>query len=751
MTSGPATRARPPTVCRTKRPWWTTSLRSRFGTSLQARHAQLSSCAIFRCSSLNTSNASASRTGRTLPSGSAPSGPMANTASPSSSWISSGGASRRITASRRTPVTCAPCSSSVPATNAVNPEMSARMRKPASARMSSLMPMPPFVSPLRHRTGARVKSGSLPVFGRKVTMPYEFRALFTPVRVGAVTLKNRIYSSGHAEAMAEGGRPTARLARYHEAKAQGGCALTISGGSSSVHPSSPAAAWKQIANHDDSIIPAYRAIADAVHRHDCLVFTQLTHLGRRAQSDPEVSPVLLAPSQIPERVHREVPHELEPEQIATLVRAFGEAARRCRAGHLDGIELSMAHNHLIDQFRCPLFNPRTDEYGGSLENRMRFAFEVLAEIRRQVGRDFVVGARISGDELTPGGLSAEDMGEIARRLAASTLVDFLSIIGGGAHTYYLQAAAVPNMSFRTGVYVPLAAAIKRAAPAMPILHASRIVDPIQAEQLVAAGHVDVVGGGVAGLEAARVAAQRGHRVVLFEKDGQLGGQVLLAARAPARADYAGIVRFLAVQVAKLGVEIRLGVEVTDAVVLAERPDAVVIATGSHPYVPALPGTDGKHVVTDRDVLADSAKVGTNVVVVDDVHTEQALSTAELLLAQGKRVEIVSPLFYVGQDVGITSIAPLYARLFAKGAVLTPHTELRAIEGSAVVVANVHAGVERRIAGIDTVVLAMGSRSTDALYRALKGRVPELHAVGDCVAPRGVHQAILDGTHAGRAI
>src|SRR6266571_942489 len=615
-------------------------------------------------------------------------------------------------------------------------------------------------------------------------MAYEFTSLFTPIEVGGVTLKNRIYSSGHAEAMAEGGRPTERLRRYHESKARGGCALTIFGGSSSVHPSSPAAAWKQIANHDDSIIPAYRAIADAVHRHDCLVFTQLTHLGRRAQSDPEVSPVLLAPSQIPERVHREVPHELEPEQIAALVRAFGEAARRCRAGHLDGIEISMAHNHLIDQFWCPLFNQRTDEYGGSLENRMRFAFEVLAEIRREVGRDFVVGAR----------------------------------------TYALQAAAVPNMSFPTAVYVPLAAAIKKAAPSLPILHASRIVDPIQADQLAAAGQVDVVGmtraliadpdlprktregrlddirtcvganegcidriyqgkpvtcvqnpatgregelgqvskasvakkvvivgGGVAGLEAARVAALRGHRVVLFEKDTQLGGQVLLAARAPARADYAGIVRFLVIQVKKLGVEIRLGVEAAAAGVLAERPDAVVIATGSHPYVPPLPGADGKHVVTDRDVLADTARVGANVVVVDDVHTQQALSTAELLLDQGKRVEVVSPLFYVGQDVGITSIAPLYTRLFTKGAVLTPHTELRAIEGSAVIVANVHAGAERRIEGVDSVVLAMGSRSTDALYRELKGRVPELHAVGDCVAPRGVHQAILDGTHAGRAI
>src|SRR5947207_10166653 len=579
-------------------------------------------------------------------------------------------------------------------------------------------------------------------------MASELRSLFSPTRVGRLTLKNRIYSSGHAEAMAEGGRPGERLRRYHEAKARGGCALTIFGGSSSVHPSSPAAAWKQIANHDDSIIPAYRAIADAVHDHGCLVFTQLTHLGRRAQADGEEANVLLAPSQIPERVHRDVPHELEVDQIAELVRAFGEAARRCRDGGLDGIEISMAHNHLIDQFWSPLFNQRLDDYGGSLENRMRFAVEVMTEIRRRVGDDFVVGARISGDEFTRDGLSAADMAAIARRLGAAGLIDFLSIIGGGAHTYELQAAAVPNMSYATGVYVPLAAAIKQAAPAMPIFHASRIVDPVHADRIVAAGHVDVVGmtraliadpdlprkaregrlddirtcvganegcidriyqgkpvtciqnptagreveladvhaatvakkvvvvgGGVAGLEAARMAAARGHHVVLFEKDARLGGQVLLAARAPARADYAGIVRFLAGQVTKLGVEIRLGVEAGAAAVLGERPEAVVIATGSHPYIPSIPGADGKHVVTDRDVLADSAKVGANVVVLDDVHTQQALSTAEHLLDQGKRVEIVSPLFYVGQDVGITSIAPLYARLFAKGAVLTSHTEL----------------------------------------------------------------------------
>jgi pyruvate/2-oxoglutarate dehydrogenase complex dihydrolipoamide dehydrogenase (E3) component len=204
-------------------------------------------------------------------------------------------------------------------------------------------------------------------------------------------------------------------------------------------------------------------------------------------------------------------------------------------------------------------------------------------------------------------------------------------------------------------------------------------------------------------------------------------------------------------VRKLGVDVRLGLDATATLVLDEHPDAVVVATGSHPYVPPVPGSDGKHVVTSREVLAGEAKVGASVVVVDDVHTEEALSTAELLLAQGRRVEVISPLFYVGQDIGVTSIAPLYARLHTAGVVLTPGTELRAVEGSAVIVRNVFSNTERRIEGVDTVVLATGSRSTDALYRELKGRVPALYAAGDCVAPRGVHQAILDGTRAARSI
>jgi mycofactocin system FadH/OYE family oxidoreductase 2 len=650
----------------------------------------------------------------------------------------------------------------------------------------------------------------------------EFRYLFTPIKIGSITLKNRIYSSGHVPGFAEHGFPTERYLLYHVEKAKGGVGLTIFGGSTSIADNSPATDWSMIANRDDRIIPFYRELAEAIHAHGAKVMTQLTHMGRRGRSDSERWLPLVAPSQLPEPYPREIPHEIEEEQIQAIIRAFGQAVRRCREGGLDGVEISAAHNHLIDQFWSPQFNRRTDRWGGSLENRMRFSLEVLEEIRRVVGRDYVVGMRISGDEFLEGGLGLPDLKEIAQRLAATGALDFFSIIGGSAENYVNLAGAVPNMMFPAQPYVYLAAAIKEVVD-LPILHAGKTVNPLDAEKVLAEGWVDVVGmtraqiadphmankaregrleeiracvganycidrlyfgkaiiciqnpligrekeladwepaqtkkkvvvvgGGPGGLEAARMAALRGHQVILFEKSDQLGGQVRIAAQAPGRESVAGITRWLERQVRQHGVDVRLNTEATPGTVLAEQPDAVVIATGGRPCRPELPGFDGPDVVTSWDVLNGVVAAGPRVLVVDDDGAETGPSVADYLAQEGRQVEIVTPLRHVGESLGDTTFPVFYQRLFSAGVVLTPNVRPLSFHDHRVTLQNIYSRAEETREGLDTVVLAMGNRSVDDLYRALKDLGPELHLIGDAMAPRGVHHAILEGTRAGRVV
>ena len=324
-------------------------------------------------------------------------------------------------------------------------------------------------------------------------MSTRFQHLFTPFQLRNVTLRNRIVSTGHLEAYAEGGKITERYIQFHVQKAKGGVGLTIFGGSSSVHPSSPAAAWAMICNHDDSIISQYRRMADAVHAHGTAVITQLTHMGRRNASDVEDWQPLLAPSGIPEPYHREVPHAMEGSDIREIVVAFGQAARRCKDGGLDGVEIVAAWNQLIDQFWSPLSNQRTDEYGGSLENRLRFALEVLEEVRSQVGDDFVVGLRMSGDEMGKDGLDQQELLEIARTMAASGCIDYLNVISGAGQDVHVLYKGFPSMYDAPAPFVDLAAEVKAAVNDMPVLHAGRVIDPVLADQLLAQGKVDLVG------------------------------------------------------------------------------------------------------------------------------------------------------------------------------------------------------------------------------------------------------------------
>lgn len=263
------------------------------------------------------------------------------------------------------------------------------------------------------------------------------------------------------------------------------------------------------------------------------------------------------------------------------------------------------------------------------------------------------------------------------------------------------------------------------------------------------------------MKVAEIAAQRGHRVVLYEKEDRLGGQVNLISRVASREEFSGVVRNLSRQLEKLGVEIRLSQEVTADEVRDINPDAIVIATGSiplrtgyssgQPDLPGIPGAEKGHVLTARDVLKEEKVIGEFIIIMDDEGDMKALCVAEFLANKGKRVEILTRLPYVGMDVNPCVLEPQYQRLYQKGVVLTPFTKVKEIIENTVVTYHIYSQAERKIEGVDNVVLVMGNEANNSLYRSLKGEVKEIYAAGDCLAPRKVIDAIYDGYVVGRSL
>jgi 2,4-dienoyl-CoA reductase-like NADH-dependent reductase (Old Yellow Enzyme family) len=646
-------------------------------------------------------------------------------------------------------------------------------------------------------------------------MDDRFPHVFSPFRIGGFDVRNRLVALPAGTSLVEHGIPTHGDIEHFERLAAGGVGLII-GGATVVHPSSALRSGKLVEGYLDEVVPAMAAKVEVVHRHGARLVGQLCHLGREfIGGESDSAP--MAPSALKTVRDAYPPHVLTTREIDDIVEGWRVSTENLVKAGLDGVEIHAAHGYLPAQFMSSLTNHRTDEFGGSFDNRMRFLHLVIEAMRSVTPDGFALGVRLSGEEEIPGGMDIEDCVRIAEDLAALGTVDYFSITHG-TRGKYVKDSTGPD-----AVAVPSASRV-RAATGVPTLVGQRIRDVGTAEHVIKAGHADlvgmaralladpdlpvksqsgrldeirgclginqdcrafdphlhcavnaevgrgrlpgvgvqvarpkeiyVVGGGPAGLEAARVAAERGHRVTLFERSTALGGAVRIAASSPHRATLVDILDYLERETRRLKVDVNLGasISVDDLAEIQGLADHVVLATGSR-VAPLPAGLGSRAAVVVEDVLTgrEPGEPGHAVVYDEADGFWPAYSAAEALAQRGWQVTFATALTALASRVPAESAGPLLQRLGASGVSLQVAHRLVVPEDPAAPVAlrPVFGGPDVELAPALLVWHQQRVVDDELLRAATPGEA--LTVMGDCVTPRRISHAIAEGYRFGATV
>ena len=646
----------------------------------------------------------------------------------------------------------------------------------------------------------------------------QYPNLFSPIKIGETTIKNRVFMPPISTNLADKGYVTDALVKHYAARAKGGVGLIVT----EVTTVEPTYVYLpgDMSIADDSFIPGWKKLTDAVHQYGTKILPQLFHPAYMAFPIPG-TPRLIAPSFVGPYYAKEAPRPVTVEELHTIIKQFGEAALRVKKAGADGVEIHAAHAHgLLGGFLSPLYNKRTDEYGGDINGRLRLTLEVIREVRKTCGSDFIIDVRISGDEYSDGGLNLNDAIYVSKQLEKAG-VDMLHVSGG---TTIKRGSSIPAPGTKMGSHSALSAEIKKYV-SIPVATVGRITEPWIAEELIANGKADicmigranlcepefcnkaqagkideirpcigclrclngimfgkrvsctvnpsfepenedtllpadtkknvlVIGGGPAGMEAAFVAAKRGHHVVLADKQDALGGTVRIAAVPIAKQDLTQLIKYQAHKLEQAGVEVLLNTEITLEVIKEQYADyEIILCGGSTPIVPSFM-TEFKDYMTADDVLYGRKFPGRKIVIIGggSVGCETADYLAPILNDRFPRNrEII--LIEMAHEIMANESGPgrslLVQRMMGKGIQIICDAKVEEVSNDTIQYSK--DGVDYQITDADTLVLAMGYRPNVTLQEQLTDAGISYAVLGDCKKLGNIKDAISEGYEYARTL